>query len=267
MSQSPLSYQPTQIRPASPNILGIVGFSFAMVGLLGFCFAPALLAGLVGAVLCGIGLFWRPRGFAIAGLCVSVIEIVVGGFMAIVVGVIFASGVRTAAQNAKTAVSASHAATVSFAIDAYHRQNGKLPTSLNDLPPFGTNAADGFGRPIRYVPSADGQSYKLMSDSWDEKPNTPDDSTLTDTSVKQMSMTKIPTISRTPETDFDRANRQQAIASYDVMIESLKAEIAEKKQANTTATELVELDGRLQNLTDVRAKLIARGSPTTVPAK
>ena len=72
MSQSILT------RPAAPNVVAIVGFAFVMVGLAGFYAPAAFIAGAIGAVLCGIALFRRPRGLAIAGLIVGIIEIIAG---------------------------------------------------------------------------------------------------------------------------------------------------------------------------------------------
>jgi hypothetical protein len=267
MSQ-PLAYQSAQVRPASPNVLGIVGFVFVVIGLAGFYAPPAFVAGGVGAILCGVALFNRPRGLAIAGLVVGIIEIVVAVLFLTVVGIYYGSKARTAMQDAQLATSAQHAATISFAIDAYKRQNGALPPNLNALPPLGADALDGFGNSIRYVPNLQAQTYKLMSDCWDGKPNTADDSTLFDTSIKHLSTVVIPTIPRRQPTPEEHEARLQSIASYDGMIAELsnRIEALEKSGGpNVDAENLADLKSRLLNIQSERARLAAADAASTRP--
>lgn len=58
------------------NGIGTAGFVVAMVDLV-FCWAPVLnvLLWLVGLVLSAIGLFRKPKGLAIAGYCISILNL------------------------------------------------------------------------------------------------------------------------------------------------------------------------------------------------
>ena len=58
-----------QAETKKSNGLGVAGFVLALIGLL-FCWVPILNIILV-------GLFKKPRGLAIAGLCISCIAIIV----------------------------------------------------------------------------------------------------------------------------------------------------------------------------------------------
>jgi len=87
MSQAP-PYNPPPPRPYQPppvpqtNGLGIAGFIVSLVGMvlcMGFI-CP------IGAILSGIALIWKPRGFAIAGLILGLLGSLLWG---IVIGVWF----------------------------------------------------------------------------------------------------------------------------------------------------------------------------------
>ena len=185
MSQSPapLQYQTPQTAAQPSNTLGLVGFILVMVGLFGFCFGPAFLLGIVGAVMCGIAVFKTPRGLAIAGLIVGLVELAIVGFVVFVLGVILVSGANTASQNTKTALGRSNASTISFNIDRFQRENNRLPATLAELS-LTSDTTDGFGNQIRYLPNLTAGTYKLMGNGWDGKPNTADDFTLHDSAVK-----------------------------------------------------------------------------------
>lgn len=60
------------------NGLGVAGFVLALIGLL-FCWVPILniILWILGLTLSFVGLFKKPRGLAIAGLCISCIAIIV----------------------------------------------------------------------------------------------------------------------------------------------------------------------------------------------
>lgn len=265
MSQPPLSYQSTTIRPASPNVLAIIGFILAMLGLSGFCAPPAFAFGLIGALLCAIALFRRPRGLAIAGLVVGVLELLAALSFLVVVGIYYGSKARTAMQDAQFATSVDHAREIAFAIDRYRNEHHALPPTLNDLPPLGADAMDGLGNPIRYVPNLEQQTYRLMSDCWDGKPNTADDATLMDTSIKPQSRIKIPTIPRTPMSPAEHAARQQAITSYDAMLSDLATQIEELKSSKADAAEIADITRRMETIRAERDRLLAVEAASTRP--
>lgn len=60
------------------NGLGVAGFVLALIGLL-FCWVPILniILWILGLTLSFVGLFKKPRGLAIAGLCISCIAIII----------------------------------------------------------------------------------------------------------------------------------------------------------------------------------------------
>lgn len=195
-SPAPLDYGPPQhfVRPGPANTVGLIGFIFVMVSLAGFCFAPLFLLGVVGTVLCGIGLFRRPRGLAIAGFIVGLIEMLFALIVVVFIGMIIGVGVNAAAEAAKMQASSSRGREIQWAIDSYKRSHASaLPKSLSDLTDV-TDIRDGWGNPIRYVPDARATEYTLISNGRDGKPSTADDMTLYDSSVKPYTTTTIPSM-------------------------------------------------------------------------
>ena len=67
-----------QNQPSKSNGIGTAGFVLALVTLV-FCWAPFLngILLLLGLVLSAIGVFRQPRGLAIAGLCISLIGLII----------------------------------------------------------------------------------------------------------------------------------------------------------------------------------------------
>lgn len=64
--------------PKRSNGLGVAGFVLALIGLL-FCWVPILniILWILGLVFSFVGLFKKPRGLAIAGMCISCIAIII----------------------------------------------------------------------------------------------------------------------------------------------------------------------------------------------
>ena len=84
MSQAPpYNPPPPPPRPAQPppmpqtNGLGVAGFIVSLVGMV-LCFG---LICPIGAILSGIALIWKPRGFALAGLILGVLGSVLWGIL------------------------------------------------------------------------------------------------------------------------------------------------------------------------------------------
>lgn len=67
-----------QAETKKSNGLGVAGFVLALIGLL-FCWVPILniILWILGLTLSFVGLFKKPRGLAIAGLCISCIDIII----------------------------------------------------------------------------------------------------------------------------------------------------------------------------------------------
>lgn len=78
MSGNPV-HQTIIIReePRKSNGLGTAGFVLALLALLG-CWVPVLnwILWLLGFIFSFIGIFKSPRGLAIAGLCISLVDLI-----------------------------------------------------------------------------------------------------------------------------------------------------------------------------------------------
>lgn len=75
-----------QTAPSHSNGLGTSGFVLALLGLI-LCWVPGLgwLLWLLGLILSFCGLFKKPRGLAIAGMVISLIDLIV---LTLVIGAI-----------------------------------------------------------------------------------------------------------------------------------------------------------------------------------
>lgn len=78
-----------QNQPSKGNGIGTAGFVLALIALV-FCLVPILngIVWFLGLVLSAIGIFRQPRGLAIAGLCISLIGLII---LFVVVGLFAAS--------------------------------------------------------------------------------------------------------------------------------------------------------------------------------
>lgn len=140
-SQDPQGGYPSEPQYATygearpKNILGIVGFIFAVTCLL----AP------LGLLLSFIALFKRPRGFAIAGF-------LVGALFSIPHGSIAFSAIRFAMLSpAELAVEVTNAEVAAILTESsYHLTvHGSLPDSADQLDLAGSTATDFWGNPYR----------------------------------------------------------------------------------------------------------------------
>lgn len=137
-------YEQFPAEPApSGNPLGVVGFVLA------FCLPP------IGFLLSLIALFKRPRGFAIAGLIVSL-------FTSAIVGAIIGGGYYVwPAFEAVTEV-VGDTSTIIGAIEKYERNNnGAPPANLSALGLDSSTLTDPWGTPYLYEVNADGTSWTL----------------------------------------------------------------------------------------------------------
>ncbi len=163
---------------AESNGLGLAGFILAIVGLFtGGCLSPIAL------VLSFIGVFKEPRGFAIAGLVISLVAIggwliamaVLGaGLFALVLGVIgmenLAGGIQMGQDFRQLAP----------AVERYIQQNDRFPSSLETLGVADSELLrDRWGNPYHYVVSDDGRTATFGTLGEDGRFGTDDDILMT----------------------------------------------------------------------------------------
>lgn len=166
-------------EPPRSNWLGLTGFIVSIVGL---CASGGLLSP-VGLVLSVIGLFKRPKGFAIAGTIVSLL-----GFCCLPVSIptiLIASGASSSSKvgmwaertfsldpDGKTFV---RIAVLSTEIPIYAaRNNGSIPSSLDQLNVEPEGLKDGWGNPFKYELDDKG-GFLLWSAGRDGSEGTADD--------------------------------------------------------------------------------------------
>lgn len=150
-----------QAPQAGSNTLGIVGFVLSLLGPLA----------LIGVVMCLVALRRRPRGFAIAGLVIGVVMLLLtalcGGIMGIWVWALLE------AQDEYQEI-ASDYATLSSAISDYQRRNnGALPPDLGVLGLPAEATSDPYGEEYLFTPQ--GGSWSIGSNGADGVPGTDDD--------------------------------------------------------------------------------------------
>lgn len=153
----------------SSNGLGIAGFILSLGGLLtGGLLSP------IGLILSFVAVFRAPRGFAIAGLIISGVGSCCGLFLWVFIGGFLAMAGVDGFRHFEDA-----SRTIQIAVAAeQHRQAhaGALPTSLSELKTLPPEALrDSYGRAYRYVPSADGRSFEVVSDGADAVADNADD--------------------------------------------------------------------------------------------
>lgn len=149
-----------EYREPEKNVLGIVGFA------LSFCTGP------IGLIISLIALKDRPRGFAIAGVIISLISTAVLG--AVAWFFVWAGGIGM-----KVVETVQDYSTISNAISQYQgSNNGQLPPDLNALGLSSDVTTDAWGVPYRYEPSPDGQSWTLTTAGMDKTMGTADDASL-----------------------------------------------------------------------------------------
>lgn len=86
-----------QQQPApQSNGVGTAGFILAILGLV-FCWVPVLgwLLWLIGLILSFVGVFKKPRGLSVAGLCISCIDLIILIILVIVAGAALGAAAAT----------------------------------------------------------------------------------------------------------------------------------------------------------------------------
>ncbi len=158
-------------RPAAENSLGLAGFILSVVGII----SCGLLCP-IGAILSLFGCRREPNGLAIAGLVIGI----VGSLGLIIVFIFFgmalmaffgmALGLGVYAEVEQDSVA------IQSAIKEYVRQNGTVPSTLQQLPGLtADHVTDPWGNAYIYRPDASGGAYTVESCGPDGNAGTNDD--------------------------------------------------------------------------------------------
>ncbi len=162
----PFNYNParTPLERPPTNGLGIAGFVVSLLGLGCGCLS------IVGVILSAIAMGRRPRGFAIAGLIIGlvgmlltilvVVLLVAFGFFAIIPVTMDGYQVNEAIKTYQT----SH--------------NGALPQNWSEVPGLANGMDDPWGHPYVYVVHPDGKGVELLSRGMDGIAGNDDDLTV-----------------------------------------------------------------------------------------
>ncbi|MEM7756495.1 MAG: DUF4190 domain-containing protein [Planctomycetota bacterium] len=166
---------------STTNTMGLVGFILAVVGF----FSGGCLS-LVGLIFSLIGLGKEPRGFAIAGLIISIVSLLGWIILVAIFGLAgLAAIVGLAALASET--SADFDTIVERAAERY-AEVGAYPGSLDELGLPAEVLTNQSGEPYQYTPLATG--YELRDPGPDGSMNTSDDAVLTRTRNPDGSVTE-----------------------------------------------------------------------------
>lgn len=149
-----------EYREPEKNVLGIVGFA------LSFCTGP------IGLIISLIALGKRPRGFAIAGVIISLISSVVLGLVGWFVFWAGSLGIKAAEATLEMKA-------VRSAVKAYQSANqDQLPSDLSGLSLTAEQTTDPWGTAYRLQSNPDG-TWAIVSASLDTTFDTVDDLVMT----------------------------------------------------------------------------------------
>lgn len=157
-----------QLSPTS-NALGLAGFITSIVGIL----SCGILSP-IGMILSIIGLFKRPRGFAIAGTIIGLV-----GSLGIILVIFFVIGI--AAMGAVFAGAGgfeiiTDSLAIHSGIEAYQQQNASLPATLQQVTNLTSDQLkDPWGHEYIYRPDLVNHHYELISIGPDGAEGTGDD--------------------------------------------------------------------------------------------
>ncbi len=143
------------------NAMGLIGFIVSLVSLVG---CGGFLSP-VSLVFSLIGLGKQPKGFAIAGLVLSLVGLVMAVLTVLFFGVILAAiglGIL-AAGIALVAADGQNAIEIVTSVHEYHDTNSVVPASLDELNLQPGQLTDTWGNEFVYVPATDGHAYLLIS--------------------------------------------------------------------------------------------------------
>jgi hypothetical protein len=155
--------------------MGLTGFILSLISLIG-CVGILSPFSLIFSL---IGLQKEPKGFAIAGLVLSIIGLLwfglffFGGLIGIVLGAIglgiLVAVVVLAAQVGENAVD------IVESVRDYYEAEGRVPAMLTELDMEPGSLTDNWGNRFVYIPSENGREFLLVSAGPDEEYGTGDD--------------------------------------------------------------------------------------------
>ncbi len=144
------------------NTMGLVGFIISLVSLVG---CGGLLSP-VSLIFSLIGLGKDPKGFAIAGLVLSLIGLAGFIFLFFIMGVAAVLSIiglgLIAALAAVVAAMGQNAFVIADGVHDYYEANSVVPASLDDLNLSADKLTDTWGNEFIYVPGTDGDSFLLI---------------------------------------------------------------------------------------------------------
>ncbi len=160
-----------ELSPTS-NALGLAGFITSIVGIL----SCGILSP-IGLILSFIGLFKRPRGFAIAGTIIGFIGSIGILIALLVVGVVVIALVGAAiAAGPGGFEMLGDSLAIHEQIEQYQRQNASLPADISQITGVSADELkDHWGNAYIYKPDLVNNSYDLISIGADGKEGTDDD--------------------------------------------------------------------------------------------
>lgn len=180
MSSAPS--EPPAPQPAGVNVLGLAGF---IIGVMSFCVAGGLLAP-IGLLLSFLGLFKRPRGWAVAGTVVNLASLccclpavlpfvlVVTGLVSVSAMALWISDTFKGALGAQ-GVTAVHTTAFVWAVMLYFAEHQRVPESLDELKLDPRVLTDGWGNPFHYEVTEDPEGFRFWSTGRDGTEGTGDD--------------------------------------------------------------------------------------------
>lgn len=151
--------QPT----SQSNTAGLVGFIISLVSLIG---CGGLLSP-ISLIFSLVGMGKEPKGFAIAGLVLSILGslwilfILFFGGLAIVLGAI-GLGLLAAVAVVIAAVG-QNAFTIVDGVHDHYKANGAVPLTIDELNLDAADLTDNWGNDFAYAPGSDGDAFLLIS--------------------------------------------------------------------------------------------------------
>lgn len=195
--QNPIHPQPSQYNPGpatETNGLAIAGFVISMIGIF-LCGLPSI----IGLVVSLFALRKQPRGFAVAGVVVGVL-----GMLLMVAGGLMMFATYRTAQTIGTSVgvfgSQFQAAVDAGTIGENWKETGQLPSQEEGQGMLASDS-DVFGNPFVY--ETDGESFTIRSAGPDGEIGTEDDITSGPFADAQSAIDEAPKPDEDGEFKFD----------------------------------------------------------------
>ena len=157
----------TPIAESQSNTLGLVGFIVSIEGqITGGCLEP------IGLVLSIIAVFKQPRGFAIAGIVISLIGLLVFLVLLLPVVLVFV------AIGVAGALISQTIGEFTGPLNNYYDTNGTYPATLDEVGIDLSVLDEAYGGGWQYNRAPDGQSFTIVGPGPDGQLDTEDDFTI-----------------------------------------------------------------------------------------